>query len=170
MRIGEWVEAPDWDPIPRCGGGIHGLLEARGDWMLLHGAWWQVYEVSPDDVVRIDNEKAKFRSGRLVYFGNGEDQELLSFFDWKRFDSKTAYWWAYKIGDKEVMRDRVIDSEWAYRWARDIGDREIMRDRITESKWAYYWARNIGDPEIMRKRITNQRLIKLGIIKGLWRE
>lgn len=22
--IGEWTEAPDWDPAPKCGGGLHG--------------------------------------------------------------------------------------------------------------------------------------------------
>ena len=22
--VGEWTEAPDWDPSPRCGGGLHG--------------------------------------------------------------------------------------------------------------------------------------------------
>ena len=22
--IGEWTEAPDWDPTPKCGGGLHG--------------------------------------------------------------------------------------------------------------------------------------------------
>ena len=26
------VEAPDWDPAPRCGGGLHGLLEGEGEW------------------------------------------------------------------------------------------------------------------------------------------
>ena len=23
-HIGEWTEAPDWDPTPECGGGLHG--------------------------------------------------------------------------------------------------------------------------------------------------
>ena len=61
-----------------------------------------------------------------------------------------AYWWAIDIGDRDVMRDRITESAWAYQWTIHIGDRDVMRDRITESEWAYEWAIDIGDRDVMR--------------------
>ena len=70
-RTGD-VEAPDWDPKPECGNGLHGLLWGEGDWSLLRGelnAVWQVVEVDPADLVNIDSAKVKFRKGTVVYTG-----------------------------------------------------------------------------------------------------
>jgi len=35
LTPGARVEAPDWDPTPECGHGLHGLLNGEGDWALL---------------------------------------------------------------------------------------------------------------------------------------
>ena len=64
------VEAPDWNPEPVCGGGLHGLLDGCGDGSLLswdEGAKWLVVEV--DEWVEIDNAKVKAPRGRVVYVG-----------------------------------------------------------------------------------------------------
>ena len=34
-QVGDRVVCPDWDPIPECGNGLHGLKDGNGDWGLL---------------------------------------------------------------------------------------------------------------------------------------
>ena len=60
--IGAEVVAPDWNPAPKCGGGLHGLLWGEGDGSLL--SWepeskWLVVEADEADVVKIDLNKVK---------------------------------------------------------------------------------------------------------------
>ena len=64
-----WVEAPDWDPRPECGRGLHGLLWAQGNYGLLsarHDAKFLVIEADAKDVVTIDDQKVKFRGGNVM--------------------------------------------------------------------------------------------------------
>ncbi len=68
------VECTDWNDRAECGGGLHGLLWGQGDWGLLckdFDARWQVIEVedAPDNLVRIDSQKIKFRRGNVVFTG-----------------------------------------------------------------------------------------------------
>ena len=67
------VECPDWDPTPRCGGGLHGLLWGEGNGGLVSwddDAKWLVVEVEADTVVPIDGgEKVKFPRGTVVFCG-----------------------------------------------------------------------------------------------------
>ena len=65
--------APDWDPSPRCGGGLHGLLDGQGDGALLSWeatAVWVVAEVRERDVVDIDGDKVKAPDARVVFAGD----------------------------------------------------------------------------------------------------
>lgn len=51
LEVGAEVTAPDWSDAPKCGGGLHGLLDGRGDGALLSwspGAVWLVAEVPAD--------------------------------------------------------------------------------------------------------------------------
>ncbi len=157
-QVGDTVTAPDWDPTPKCGNGLHGLKQGNGEWGLLSGNQWLVIEADEEDIVDIDNEKCKFRTGKIVYRGNSEG--LHQYASVMATDSMSAYGWARWIGDQEIMRDRVTESKWAYLWARYIGDRKIMIDRVTDSEWAYVWAEDIGDKEMMRERITHPYYIK----------
>ena len=68
------VSAPDWDPYPRCGGGLHGLLMGRGDAGLLRepldpATKWLVVEVDPALVVDLGG-KVKVPSGTVVVCGD----------------------------------------------------------------------------------------------------
>ena len=75
VTVGESVTAPDWTPDMTCGGGIHGWPWAMGlgdgkecDWSAL----WQVYAVSPKDIMGGDGDlksKVKFRTGILRFVG-----------------------------------------------------------------------------------------------------
>ena len=69
---GGLVEAPDWDPVPECGHGLHGWLEAAGDFSLGHGDGapvWIVVKVRRDEVVDLGG-KVKFPRGEVVYYGD----------------------------------------------------------------------------------------------------
>jgi hypothetical protein len=152
-QTGDIVTAPIWDPTPKCGNGLHGLKQGNGDWFLLIGDDWLVIEADEKDIVDIDEQKCKFRTGKILY--RGDKEGLHQYASVMATDSVPAFYWATVIGDKEIMRDRVTESQWAYVWAKYIGDKEIMIDRVTESQWAYCWAKVIGDREIMRDRITD---------------
>lgn len=69
------VEAPDWDPAPRCGGGLHGLAWGEGDATLLNWsptAVWLVVEVNQDDIVDLRG-KIKFPTGNVIFAGTREE-------------------------------------------------------------------------------------------------
>jgi hypothetical protein len=152
-QTGDTVTALDWDPEPKCGKGLHGLRQGTGNWYLLEGDDWLVIEADDGDIVDIDNDQCKFRTGKIIYRGNKKG--LHQYASVMATDSRSAYFWAFEIGDREIMRDRVTESHDAYLWARDIGDRKIMIDRVTESVWAFAWAKDIGDRKIMRDRVTD---------------
>jgi hypothetical protein len=66
------VAAPDWDPRPVCGGGLHGLLWGEGDGSLLDwhaDAVWLVVEVETADIVVLHGPNVKFPRGIVVYAG-----------------------------------------------------------------------------------------------------
>jgi hypothetical protein len=70
LTEGAVVEAPDWNPKAECGGGFHGLLWGQGSFSLMcwdDDAWFQVFECDAADVVKIGEEKCKFRRGTQVF-------------------------------------------------------------------------------------------------------
>ena len=72
-EIGAIVACPDWSPEPRCGHGLHGLLDGIGDWSLLGDdslrLWW-VVGVLRAEAVAIDDDKVKVPRGRVEFFGD----------------------------------------------------------------------------------------------------
>jgi len=67
-----YIEAPDWDPEPCCGKGLHGLLWGEGRGGLLDWgkkAKWLVVEALASDVVDLDG-KVKFKAGEVIYAGS----------------------------------------------------------------------------------------------------
>jgi hypothetical protein len=66
------VSAPDWNPEPVCGGGLHGLLMGIGDISYLSrdsNAKWLVVAVDSGSVVDLTG-KIKVPSGNVVYCGD----------------------------------------------------------------------------------------------------
>ena len=67
--VGAAVEAPDWNPKPECGNGLHGLLDGLGESLHLSSdpdaLWWIV---DADDAVDLDG-KWKFPRATVVAFG-----------------------------------------------------------------------------------------------------
>ncbi len=66
------VQAPDWDPTPDCGHGLHGLLWGEGDGGLLNwdpDARWLIVEVPADTIVDIA-DKVKFPTGTVIHCGD----------------------------------------------------------------------------------------------------
>ncbi len=71
-EVGAIVTAPDWDPAPICGHGLHGLLDGDGNWSYLSDAsdalWW-IVEVVRAECVVIDGDKVKFPRCRVKSIG-----------------------------------------------------------------------------------------------------
>jgi hypothetical protein len=69
------VACDDWDPTPKCGGGLHGLLWGEGDPQCLswaESATWLIVAVKATDIVEIVNDgghKVKFPHGDVVCCG-----------------------------------------------------------------------------------------------------
>jgi hypothetical protein len=66
-----YVEAPDWDPQPTCGRGLHGWLNGQGDYTCqsfteIDGAKWLILEV--DNFIDLVG-KVKFQSCTVVHCG-----------------------------------------------------------------------------------------------------
>lgn len=77
--VGAVVEAPDWNPKPSCGGGLHGLLRGEGDGSLVDwstGAVWMVLAVAEADIVDL-NGKVKFPRCRVIHAGNRESATIV---------------------------------------------------------------------------------------------
>jgi len=65
------VEAPDWDGLPKCGGGLHGLPKGVGSAQYLdHSAinWLIVKVDTAAGYVEFDG-KCKFKGGEVVFVG-----------------------------------------------------------------------------------------------------
>ena len=68
LEIGAEVVAPDWDPQPECGHGLHGLLWGEGDGGLLHraaDAIWMIVSTEARSVVDLRG-KVKVPRARVV--------------------------------------------------------------------------------------------------------
>jgi hypothetical protein len=66
------AKAADWDPEPRCGHGLHGLLWGEGDGALLNWspeAKWLVVAVMDSKIVDLFG-KVKFPAGTVVFCGD----------------------------------------------------------------------------------------------------
>ena len=70
LTVGAEVTAPDWNPAPVCGGGLHFLPWGAGDAGLLPDKSEAVYlVVSAVDPVSIDDDKCKAQTCRVEFVG-----------------------------------------------------------------------------------------------------
>ncbi len=80
LEVGAEVTAPDWSDAPKCGGGLHGLLDGRGDGALLDwspDAVWLVAEV-PADAHLVDLD-GKVKVDRCVVAHVGDQASAIGF-------------------------------------------------------------------------------------------
>ena len=74
IEIGGITEAPDWNPEPECGGGLHGLLHGNGDGSCFdwrRDALWMVCEAL-GPIVDIDH-KIKTSKAKTLFVGDRKD-------------------------------------------------------------------------------------------------
>jgi hypothetical protein len=67
-----WCEAPDWDPTPECGHGLHGLLWGEGKALLLgwvDNAKWLVVEADARELVDLEG-KVKVPKAYVLHVGD----------------------------------------------------------------------------------------------------
>jgi len=114
LVIGESVTAPDWNPAPICGGGIHGWAWGIGmgegkdpDW----DALWQVYACRPEDITgEIEHgQKVKFRTGRLVFLDTWN--KAISFV----LSGQVAWVAQVARGSASLAASTIGDLAWMYR-------------------------------------------------------
>ena len=61
--IGEWTEAPDWNPEPVCGGGLHG--QGMGGWGYCQpGSRFEICEI--EDYVLVNSDKIKTKRAKIL--------------------------------------------------------------------------------------------------------
>ncbi len=80
LEVGAEVAAPDWSDAPKCGGGLHGLLDGRGNGPLLSwspGAVWLVAEVPAD--ARLVDLVGKVKVDRCVVAHVGDRLSATGF-------------------------------------------------------------------------------------------
>lgn len=68
------VSAPDWNPYPDCGGGLHGFLWGEGNFYLASpftAAKWVVCSVDPAAIVDLQS-KVKFPECEVIHVGDQE--------------------------------------------------------------------------------------------------
>jgi len=61
--VGEWTEAPDWDPLPICGGGLHGNTKNCS------GFWCDGKDLdfcAVENIVKIGSEKIKCQRAMVL--------------------------------------------------------------------------------------------------------
>ena len=74
LEAGGMVEAPDWDPKPYCGNGLHGLADGLGDWGLTKNpvdvdALWYICGAKRSEAVEIGS-KVKVPRCKVLYVGS----------------------------------------------------------------------------------------------------
>jgi len=68
-----YVECPDWDPVPKCGNGLHGWLYGHGEGDVSE-YWgvndkWLVVSVETSSIIHLDG-KVKFQKGEVLFCGD----------------------------------------------------------------------------------------------------
>ena len=93
------VSCEDWDPNPECGNGLHGITKENYQYPVYdqystRHIKWMVIEVddNPDNFVKIDDKKVKFREGFIIYQGNDSDKAIKMVFDDEKSLSKLMFY------------------------------------------------------------------------------
>ena len=75
LEVGAVVSAPDWNPEAECGGGLHLLPNAQGDYSLLYGHYWAVVEFDESHYVWF---REAMQEGYIPFTGtlNSEEDEV----------------------------------------------------------------------------------------------
>ena len=156
-NVGDTVISSTWDRQKFCDNkDFYGLKEGNGDWTLLCGEDydWIVIEANNLDIINIHDRISKFRTGKILFRGTTE-QLANSTFSFKfKLNEDGAYHWALKIGNRDIMIEKITTPKYAYYWARFIGNRDVMINKINNSESAYEWAYYIGNRDIMIEKIT----------------
>ena len=92
QKKGALVEAPDWDPAPKCGGGIHGTVAWTGKHYIQKNSIWVVLKFVHKEAVVIDNEKVKVPRAWVVDWGTAEEMQRK----WERLTG-TKYQFDYAV-------------------------------------------------------------------------
>jgi len=130
-----YVEAPDWDGKPECGGGLHGLLWGQGSFDLdNYGTLFQVIEADSENVIEFGG-KCKFKCGDVLLTGSQQEAVTL-------IKSHSNY-----PKDNVLNYDIQIDVKFAvggYRSTLTGGDRSTLTGGYWSTLTGGYWSTLTG--------------------------
>ena len=136
LTHGALVTAPDWDPTPECGRGLHGLRGGEGDWCQFSSAPDAVWIVAVIDAEAVDlGDKIKVPRARVYYAGGlaGALEILIAAGADIHADDDAALHLAAGNGDAETVRvliaagaDIHARGDYALRRAAEYGRTEIV--------------------------------------------
>ena len=145
-EVGVIVHAPDWDPAPRCGGGLHGLPYGVGDYSLLchdSDAIWFDLEVVGEYTVFDD--KAKAESVRILACGSRA--EIAERFRADAIAKEKGYYYARSVDQcaHDDTRAAVIAEGRSYAYAHYIDKcaRDDTRAAAIAEGYGYSYASSV---------------------------
>lgn len=150
-EVGAIAKCPDWNPEPRCGGGLHFLPNAQGSWILLDGHYWCVIEYDEEKAVHMYG-KSKVEECKIVHLSE-DASDLLGFFNHKIFNDDEVLGWieACSIQDYILPLRELLTPALAYAWARKFGPDEYLKSVAIKSQhYLVEWAKRFGDRSLVK--------------------
>lgn len=157
-EVGEIVKPIRWDERPICGNGIHGLLNAHGNWALMSRSSGRTYQVIEcDEYVEVTEDgggKVKTNKAKLIY--QGDLAGAMKFFPKFKHPEDLTPQEAlargfHDVGARDKMAKIIIESGsagWANAWARNIESHQNQIVQVVidskDAYEAYVWARDVG--------------------------
>src|SRR3990172_10901001 len=74
--VGEWTTAPDWDPTPECGNGLHG--QGPGGWGYCQSGGRFELVQTKGKRVSIEGNKVKVKMGKIIAVDNEAWKMVIS--------------------------------------------------------------------------------------------
>ena len=119
-----------------CRQGFHFCTDLQDVVKYYHNPDMRVFEIEASGVITEAKDNCSKRACSEITLVKeiSLDEVMLSI-----TKSEPAYWWAYYIGNRDIMISKIKESEWAYKWALNIGNRDIMKSLVTEHYWIEKW-------------------------------
>jgi len=133
------VVAPDWDPAPICGGGIHGLIHETEEHYIENNDIWLVLKYEKGTEVVIDNNKIKVPYAWIIFAGTAEEAQ-------KKFKELTGkeYQYDYTIqtaGYKSIQKAENWSTQIAgYKSTQIAGNWSTQKAEYESTQKAGIWS------------------------------
>jgi len=167
------VSCKDWEPTTYCGNGLHGITKNVYKYPVYDNYGddkikWMVIEVddNPDNFVKIDSEKVKFREGYIIYQGNDVEKAIRMVFDDEeslsnlfKYDPTYQVYFTDKIEDMIKYTGHYI--RYPLRSNLDFIDYELCQLAVSQNGFAIYYILEYK-PELVDTKLAELAINKNG--------